>query len=234
MFDGVIGFFKVVPAGFYIALLCMLLITVAIWIFYKRRKNKKLQQPEKKEELINIEEESIGMRVDATASAEEPAIMDSAPPLMEINTAIGDEVKIDKTAPQTETGLRIKVGLKEKYRAVIKWYPKPGRTPIIEFDNKIDRPVGGLYFLEPSCPVSGDAYFIKQNADGTFSPYEPRGGAILSDKTPYMAYEATHWEEAEGVWITKEKSWFGGKVGTLLTFGICAMCLIVVLVKIGS
>jgi hypothetical protein len=197
------------PTPFIIAGVIFLVAVAAGFFIYRHRKNK--FKPLSKDKVADLT---------AKTQASEAA-----------NKTDGiSKSKEGEKAPTLE-GEKLDVGPQCKYKAVIRWLPKTGRTPVIEFGNRISQPLGDLIYCEPSCPTTGEAYYIKENMDGSFSPCDPRS-SILSEETPYTAWDATHWPEAEGVWIFK-KSWLA-QVSTVLMYVCIGAVILIALVKLGG
>jgi hypothetical protein len=229
------------------------LVLVVAFIFFWRAFNKRNKGSVAKSEETDMAD-TIGLQPAVTnPSGTSPSLESSSPPVSKlavpdtaaapVQTSVNPEPANTPAAagnvatpviPKKAEVIRetLKVGKEQKYKAVIKWYPKPGRTPIIEFTNKIDKPLGGLYFAEPSCPVTGEVYYVKQNKDHTFSPYDPREN-ILSADTPYTAYHALHWVEAIGVWARKKGNWMAS-VSTIAVVIAAGVVFVLVLVKVGG
>lgn len=64
---------------------------------------------------------------------------------------------------------------------------------VIDFST-IPEPLGEIYQFEPSCPISGAGYVVKQDADGKITDYDPREVEVHIEQTPEYAWFATHWD----------------------------------------
>jgi hypothetical protein len=133
---------------------------------------------------------------------------------------------------QDKPGVTLKVGEKEPYRAVIWRYPRDNNESVIEFKQRINKPLGNLWYAEPSLPISGDCYYVCEKADGTFLPFDPRELPITSKYTPTQAYKATHWDLAEGVWVWTQAML--QKISTFIVFGLIFITFIIILVVVGG
>lgn len=57
----------------------------------------------------------------------------------------------------------------------------------------IPKPIGELYMSDPTCPVSGGVYIVKEKETGEVIDYDPRKETVDVQKTPEWAWYATHW-----------------------------------------
>ncbi len=119
----------------------------------------------------------------------------------------------------------------QKFRVLVRRYPHFGGEPIIEF-SRINKPLGNLFWAEPSLPESGQTYYVKENIDGTYEAYDPRHTPIIKQDTPQQAYFATHWDLAEGVWLLKTSMW--EQISKLVVWAVLGAGIIYTLVQIGG
>jgi hypothetical protein len=130
------------------------------------------------------------------------------------------------------TGVRLNTGAREKYKAIIFRYAGDGQESVIEFKTRISQPCGTVWYSEPSLPINGECYCVKELADGTFLPYDPRKSIFAAKETPTQAYMATHWDRAEGVWLYIQSNM--QKISLFVIVGLISLTGIVVLVKIAG
>ncbi len=143
----------------------------------------------------------------------------------------GKHKSMGKVVPEAQ-GIALKVGEEEKYRAVIWRYPRDENESVIEFKQRIDKPLGNIWYAEPSLPVNGDCYCVRENKDGTFSPFDPRTLPITSKYTPSKAYKATHWDLADGVWVWAQP--MIQKISTFIVFGLLFVTFVIILIVVGG
>ena len=73
-----------------------------------------------------------------------------------------------------------------------------GNQPVLDFTT-IPTPIGEAYSFDPSCPVSGEAYLVRMDADGKILDYDPREVPYDLMESPEVAYWATHWPVVKDV-----------------------------------
>ena len=56
----------------------------------------------------------------------------------------------------------------------------------------IPEPIGELYQFDPSCPVSGPGYIVKEDEKGGIIDYDPREVKYLLEQSPEYAWLATN------------------------------------------
>ena len=80
----------------------------------------------------------------------------------------------------------------------------------------IPNAIGELYQFDPSCPVSGSGYIVKENDNGAIVDYDPREIEYKLEESPEYAYFATNWEIVKSVffvpiqWWKSTSVWFAG------------------------
>ena len=88
---------------------------------------------------------------------------------------------------------------------------------------KISKPLGNLFYCDPSMPSSGWRYFVKQKDDGSLEAYDPRRIPLISKQTPSMAYFATHWEIVNEVFAFNYSLLHDGRFWMAIILGIGAI-----------
>lgn len=231
MYEGISGFLGANPGGIIIGFVVFIIIAGIVAFIILRKKKSKPVTKEEMEDLSVMSAAELREIVNKRSEDIPQTEVIAAVPDEEVKKSEGEVVTADDV-PRPVIRENLVVGRDQKYRAVIKWLPLPGRPPITEFGNRIDKPLGGLFFLEPSCPITGEAYYIKQNEDGSFSPYDPREAAILSDYTPYSAWDALHWDEADGVWVAKN-NWIE-PISKIFLWVVIIIAVILLIIKLGG
>ena len=77
---------------------------------------------------------------------------------------------------------------------------------IIDFTT-IPEPIGEIYQFDPSCPMRGGGYIVKEQADGTLVDYDPRELSVIVEETPEYAWFATHWPVVKRVFNVPVQWW---------------------------
>jgi hypothetical protein len=150
-------------------------------------------------------------------------ITPSVPPVATMPTAV---------LPQVVAGAPLIVDPKQTYRAVIWRYAGGGRESVIECKQRIDKPLGNIWYAEPSLPISGECYCVKELENGNYEPYDPRQSNLKADETPTQAYLATHWDRAEGVWMYVVSNI--QKISMFVIGGFLFITFIAILIKLGG
>lgn len=98
---------------------------------------------------------------------------------------------------------------------------------ILDFTT-IPKPIGEIYQFEPSCPISGAGFIVKEEADGKVVDYDPREVEVHLKQTPEFAWFATHWDivtknfwTVPVQWWKSPANWFAAAM-IIVTF-ICAL-----------
>lgn len=100
---------------------------------------------------------------------------------------------------------------------------------VADFTN-IPKPVGELYMLDPSCPMTGGAYMVYEDERGDIKDYDPREVVYKVDTSPEMAWFAINWDVVKRVyyvslqWWKSTAVWFAG-----LMLGLLAIATLVIL-----
>jgi len=136
------------------------------------------------------------------------------------------------TTPPKPEGISLKVGPKQPFRAIIWKYAGEGKESVIEFKQRISQEVGNIWYAEPSLPINGECYCVKELANGNYEPYDPRKSNLTANESPTKAYMATHWDRAEGVWLYIQSNI--QKVSMFVVFGFIFITFVAVLIKLGS
>lgn len=101
---------------------------------------------------------------------------------------------------------------------------RPGN--ILDFTT-IPEPIGEMYQFDPSCPVSGLGYIVKQVPNGEIVDYDPREVRVKIDESPEHAWFATHWDIVSVVfsvvtpWWRSRATWYA--LGMMLIVFITAL-----------
>jgi len=102
---------------------------------------------------------------------------------------------------------------------------RPGN--ILDFTT-VPNPIGEAYQFDPSCPVSGYGYIVKELSDESIVDYDPRNIEVVTDETPEAAWDAVHWkDDVVGFWTVavawwkSPASWFaGGMIAVTFILGL--------------
>lgn len=91
----------------------------------------------------------------------------------------------------------------------------------------IPEPIGEMYQFDPSCPISGNGYVVRQVDNGDIVDYDPREVKVETDETPDYAWHAINWEEdAIAFWTVPIKwwknlaNWYAAGVLAIVFFGV--------------
>jgi len=71
----------------------------------------------------------------------------------------------------------------------------------------ITEPVGELYQFDPSCPVTGSGYIVKEDKNGVIVDYDPREIAFKVEESPERAWFAIHWDIVKAVFFVPIQWW---------------------------
>lgn len=83
----------------------------------------------------------------------------------------------------------------------------------------IPKPIGEAYFFEPTTPISGVGYIVreakegetidgKKTKEGDIVDYDPREVQVELEKMPEHAWDAMNWkDDVEGFWIVPINWW---------------------------
>jgi len=96
----------------------------------------------------------------------------------------------------------------------------------------ISEPIGELYQFDPSCPISGNGYIVKQLDDGTIVDYDPREVKVKENETPDYAWDAINWkDDVNNFWTVPVKWW--RNVANWYAAGVLGLCFLGILVVLG-
>lgn len=97
---------------------------------------------------------------------------------------------------------------------------------IIDFTT-IPEPLGEVYQFEPSCPISGAGYIVKENEDGKVVDYDPREVEVHIERSPEYAWFASHWDIVRVVFSVPVQWWKSAStyfaVGMLVVVFVCGL-----------
>lgn len=103
------------------------------------------------------------------------------------------------------------------------------RPPNILDFTTIPEPIGELYQIETSCPLSGSGYIV-QEKDGKIVDYDPREVEVHIEQSPEYAWFATHWDILRTVfsvaveWWKTPATWYAvGMMGIVFVFGLVVL-----------
>ena len=71
----------------------------------------------------------------------------------------------------------------------------------------IGEAIGELYQFDPSCPITGSGYIVKENTEGIIVDYDPRELAFKVGDSPEMAWFAIHWDIVKSVFFVPIQWW---------------------------
>ena len=71
----------------------------------------------------------------------------------------------------------------------------------------IGEAIGELYQFDPSCPITGSGYIVKENADGEIVDYDPRELAFKIEESPERAWFAINWDIVKSVFFVPIQWW---------------------------
>lgn len=78
---------------------------------------------------------------------------------------------------------------------------------IVDFTT-IPEPIGEVYFFDPTCPISGAGYIVRENENGKIVDYDPREVQVVIERTPEYAWHAMNWtDDVFGFWIVPLSWW---------------------------
>ena len=71
----------------------------------------------------------------------------------------------------------------------------------------ISEPIGELYQFDPSCPITGSGYIVKENERGEIVDYDPREVTFHIEASPERAWFAIHWDIVKQVFFVPVQWW---------------------------
>jgi len=71
----------------------------------------------------------------------------------------------------------------------------------------IGKAIGEMYQFDPSCPITGSGYIVKENAEGKIVDYDPRELAFKVEESPERAWFAINWDIVKLVFFVPIKWW---------------------------
>ena len=91
----------------------------------------------------------------------------------------------------------------------------------------ISKPVGEMYQFDPSCPINGNGYIVKQLENGEVVDYDPREVRVEIDTLPETAWHAINWRDdvvnfwtVATQWWKNLANWYAAAVLGLVFMGI--------------
>ena len=96
----------------------------------------------------------------------------------------------------------------------------------------MSEPVGELYQFDPSCPVSGSGYIVRQLDNGVVEDYDPREVKMLVDDTPDHAWHAINWKDDVNSFWTVPIQWWKNTANWYAA-GVLCLALFTMLVVLG-
>jgi len=71
----------------------------------------------------------------------------------------------------------------------------------------IPEPIGELYQFDPSCPITGSGYIVRENEKGEIVDYDPREVKFKIEESPERAWFAIHWDIVKQVFFVPVQWW---------------------------
>jgi len=71
----------------------------------------------------------------------------------------------------------------------------------------IPEPIGELYQFDPSCPITGSGYIVKENEKGKIVDYDPREVKFKIEESPERACFAINWDIVKSVFFVPVQWW---------------------------
>jgi len=71
----------------------------------------------------------------------------------------------------------------------------------------IPEPIGELYQFDPSCPITGSGYIVKEDEKGKIVDYDPREVTFKIEESPEYAWFAIHWDILKSVFFVPVQWW---------------------------
>lgn len=106
------------------------------------------------------------------------------------------------------------------------------RQGFISFE-KIDKPIGKMWYAAPSLPESGQCYLCMENEGGDLIPYDPREKPVAIADSPQDLYEVHNWrQDVDGVYINTSGLW--EKISTLMPYVIAILMIIVLFMMVDK
>lgn len=102
--------------------------------------------------------------------------------------------------------------------------------PVVDFTT-MEKPIGEMYRFDPSCPIQGSGYIVKETARGEIEDYDPREVEYVVEESPEYAYFASDWPEVKLVFYVPVKWWKSASV--LFAWAIIGVVLLVYLARVG-
>lgn len=69
------------------------------------------------------------------------------------------------------------------------------------------KPIGEMYALDPSCPITGSGHIVYENKDGNILDYDPREVEYKTENSPEMAWFAINWDIVKEVFFVPLQWW---------------------------
>jgi len=91
----------------------------------------------------------------------------------------------------------------------------------------IQKPIGSIWFADPSLPISGPCYLCTVDKNDKLVAYDPRVAGIEEGNAPQDLYEAILCPEVEAVYVSLAGLW--DKIKTLIPYVIAAGLLLIAL-----
>lgn len=101
---------------------------------------------------------------------------------------------------------------------------------VVDFTT-IPKPIGEMYNIDPSCPMSGSGYIVKVE-NGLVVDYDPRSIKYILEESPEYAWFATQWEIVKQVFFVPIKWWQSSS--TLFAAAMVAGTFLLGLVALGA
>lgn len=100
---------------------------------------------------------------------------------------------------------------------------------IVDF-NYIPEPIGEMYQADPSCPMHGGMFIVKELPNGEIIDYDPRKVKVDINKSPERAWFAINWDLVPKVYSVPAQWW--QSTSTWWAIGLTVIMFIVVLVTL--
>lgn len=136
-------------------------------------------------------------------------------------------IKVRAKEEVEEVNVKANIPAEEgKYKAYI--WDSEGIHP-----GRIEKPIGKVWYAEPTMPESGQCYFVRKDDKGKMTPYDPREHALDKDERPQELYDALNWRyEVNGVYSIASSIW--DKINMLLPYVAAFLFFIVMAMAIDK
>jgi hypothetical protein len=234
-----------------IAIVIFIVLALGIWIFSRMRSGKShvkstkdnkeviAPQVEVKQEIIPPPQPAAKTSYDCLCGAHFDELKQLRQHFMKLgkkepgkHKSVKQEQKVISAPIPANVGTHLEVGADKDYRAIIYRYAGEGKESVIEFKQKISQPLGETWYAEPSLPISGECYWVKELANGNYEAFDPRKSNLTANATPNRAYMATHWDRAEGVWLYVQSAF--QKWSMIIIGAVIFITFIVILIRLGG